>query len=100
MAGDGSAIAFLGHVFDNDNTRHVYRYFPATDAVAVLDPSSRLLSYPNRITAKDFEGWVQERALYMPATADPRSARLVEIHDPRDPPNRHSVLFAPVGTSA
>jgi hypothetical protein len=68
--------------------------------VTVLDPSSRLLSYPNRITAKDFEGWVQERSLYMPATADPRWARLVAIHDPGEPPNQHAVLVAPVGKGA
>jgi hypothetical protein len=68
--------------------------------ITMLDPSSRLLSYPNRITANDFAGWVQERSLYMPATADPHWARLVEMHDPGEPPNRHAVLVAPVGKGA
>jgi hypothetical protein len=68
--------------------------------VTVLDPSSRLLTYPNRITAKEFERWVQERALYMPATADPRWRRLLEMHDPGEPPNRHAVLVAPLGKGA
>jgi hypothetical protein len=68
--------------------------------VTVLDPSSRLLSHPNRITTSDFEGWVQERSLYMPATADPHWARLVEMHDPGEPPNQHAVLVAPVGKGA
>ena len=58
--------------------------------VTILAPSSRLLSYPNRITAKDFEGWVQERSLYMPATADPHWARLVAMNDPGEPPNQHA----------
>ena len=68
--------------------------------VRVLDPAARLLSYPNRITAKDFDGWVQERSLYMPATADPRWRRLLEMHDPDEPPNQHAVLVAPMGKGA
>jgi hypothetical protein len=68
--------------------------------VRVLDPASRVLTYPNRITAKDFAGWVQERSLYMPATADPRWRRLLEMHDPDEPPNEHAVLVAPVGKGA
>jgi hypothetical protein len=68
--------------------------------VRVLDPSSRLLSFPNRITAKDFSGWVQERATYMPATADPHYQRLLEMHDPGEPPNENAVLVAPLGKGA
>jgi hypothetical protein len=68
--------------------------------VTVLNPSSRLLAYPNRITQKDFEGWVQERSLYMPATADPHYARLVAMNDPGEPPNEHAVLVASVGKGA
>jgi len=68
--------------------------------VRVLDPLSRSLSFPNRITAQDFAGWVQERALYMPATADPRWRRLFEMHDPGEPPNEHAVLVAPMGKGA
>ncbi|HEU4720177.1 MAG TPA: PIG-L family deacetylase [Gemmatimonadaceae bacterium] len=68
--------------------------------VTVLDPTSRLLAYPNRITATDFERWVQERSLYMPATADPRWRRLLEMHDPGEPPNQHAVLVAPLGKGA
>jgi len=43
---------------------------------------------------------VQERSLYMPATADPRWARLVAMNDPGEPPNQHGVLVAPVGKGA
>ena len=68
--------------------------------VKVLDPSSRLLAFPNRITAADFEGWVQERALYMPTTADPHYRRLLEMHDPGEPPNENAVLVAPLGKGA
>ena len=39
-------------------------------AVRYVDPADPLLNNPNRITAADFEGWVQERGIYyadMPA---------------------------------
>ena len=35
-------------------------------------PTHPLLTTPNRITAADFEGWVQERGLYFAGTWDPR----------------------------
>ncbi len=35
-------------------------------AVTVLLPNNPLLKYPNAITASDLNGWVQDRALYMP----------------------------------
>ena len=65
--------------------------------VRILDPQARALRAPNRITAQDFEGWVQERALYMPRTFDERYVPLFEMHDPGEPPNRGAVLIAPVG---
>ncbi|HKH94189.1 MAG TPA: PIG-L family deacetylase [Gemmatimonadaceae bacterium] len=77
--------------------RTAQRVTEETAPVTVLDPSSRLLAYPNRITAQDFAGWVQERALYMPATADPRWRRLFEMHDPGEGSNEHAVLVAPLG---
>jgi hypothetical protein len=68
--------------------------------VRVLDPASRLLSYPNKITAQDFDGWLQERATYMPTTADPHYQRLLEMHDPGERPNENAVLVAPLGKGA
>jgi len=32
--------------------------------ITFIDPKSRLLNYPNKITDADFAGWVQERGLY------------------------------------
>jgi hypothetical protein len=68
--------------------------------VTVLDPGSRLLSFPNRITASDFTHWVQERATYMPTSADPHWQHLFEMHDPGEPPNQNAVLVAPIGKGA
>jgi LmbE family N-acetylglucosaminyl deacetylase len=69
-------------------------------AVTFLDPHARLLGFPNRITQKDFDGWVQERATYMPTTADPHWQRFFEMHDPGEPANQNAVLVAPIGKGA
>jgi hypothetical protein len=69
-------------------------------AVTVLDPGSRVLEYPNRIGSADFERWVQERATYMPTTADPHWQQMFEMHDPGEPANRNAVLVAPIGKGA
>jgi LmbE family N-acetylglucosaminyl deacetylase len=34
--------------------------------VTVLDPENRLFHYPNQIVASDWNGWVQERNIYLP----------------------------------
>jgi LmbE family N-acetylglucosaminyl deacetylase len=65
--------------------------------VRVIDSNARELRAPNRIDAADFDGWVQERALYMPRTFDPRYRALLETHDPGEPPSRGAILVAPLG---
>jgi hypothetical protein len=65
--------------------------------VTVVDAGSPLLAGPNRIGAADFDGWVQERSLYMPRTFDERYAAPLEMHDPGEPPNRGAILAAPLG---
>lgn len=65
--------------------------------VTVLDPSSRVFAAPNRITNADFDGWVQERALYMPRTFDPAYHALLAMNDSGEQPNRGAILVAPYG---
>jgi len=66
-------------------------------AVTVLDPSSRVFAFPNRITPADYEGWVQERALYMPRTFDPKYQPLLAMSDSGEQANRGGILVAPYG---
>lgn len=68
--------------------------------VKLLLPDHPLLERPNRITAADFDGWVQERALYFPAEWDARYEALLETADPGEPPERGGLLFARVGKGA
>jgi LmbE family N-acetylglucosaminyl deacetylase len=65
--------------------------------VTVLDPSSRAFAAPNRITQADYEGWVQERSLYMPRTFDASYHPLLAMNDPGEPPNKGAILLAPYG---
>ena len=67
-------------------------------AVRVIDPTSPLLSAPNRIVPDDWEGWVQERSLYMPRTHDARYRPVLSMNDSGEPPNDGAILVAPVGT--
>ncbi|RMH18796.1 MAG: hypothetical protein D6701_05790 [Gemmatimonadetes bacterium] len=71
-----------------------------TDESAVvrpLDPEAPLLTSPNRITAADFEGWVQERGLYFLSEWDERFTPLLEMADPGEEPVRGALVYAPVG---
>jgi len=65
--------------------------------VTVLDPKSKLLTFPNRLGDDDWKGWVQERALYMPSTVDPRYQTPLEMHDPGEKENRGAILMTPIG---
>jgi hypothetical protein len=65
--------------------------------VRILAPGSPVLTAPNRITERDFEGWVQDRTYYMPRTFDEHYAAMLSTNDPGEPPNNGAILVAPYG---
>ena len=65
--------------------------------VKILDPSNQIFHYPNEITAKDFDGWVQERGLYFMSQWDPQFTPLLESHDPGEPEQKGGLLLAHYG---
>ncbi len=65
--------------------------------VKILLPKHPALQQPNKITAKDFEGWVQERGLYFPAEADARYAKPFSMNDTGENPSDSSTLIADHG---
>lgn len=65
--------------------------------VTILKPEHRLLNYPNKITAKDFENWVQERGLYFPSVWDVRYETILSCHDPEEPAKVSGLLYAQYG---
>jgi hypothetical protein len=62
-------------------------------AVTMTAPDHPLLATPNRITARDFDGWVQERGLYFPE-ADARYDAPLSMHDTNEPPHTGSLIYA------
>jgi len=56
-----------------------------------------LLNYPNKITTKDFEGWVQERGLYFPSAWAPEYDALLSMNDAGEPARDGSLLVANYG---
>ena len=62
-----------------------------------MKPDHIALSTPNKITAKDFDGWVQERGLYFPNQWDPKFDALLATNDPGEEMTEGSLLVAKYG---
>ncbi|WP_457089030.1 PIG-L family deacetylase [Microvirga sp. P5_D2] len=65
--------------------------------VTVLKPDHPLLTYPNRIEAKDWQGWDKERGLYFAAEYDPAYEELLALNDPEEKPLKGSLISACIG---
>lgn len=65
--------------------------------VVLLNTSNPLLNYPNKITQKDFEGWVQERGLYFPNKWSKEFTPVLSMHDINESPKEGSLLVAKYG---
>ena len=65
--------------------------------VTILDPSGPVFDWPNKITAADFDGWVEERGSKWMTTWDERYKPLLECHDREQPPQRGGLMYAQYG---
>ncbi|MFC1601509.1 hypothetical protein ACFL34_04090 [Candidatus Sumerlaeota bacterium] len=65
--------------------------------IKILEPEHPLFKSPNRISSRDFEGWVQERGLYFWSEWDPRYRSLLSGHDPGEEPKLGGMLVAEYG---
>lgn len=65
--------------------------------VTFLNPQQPLLNTPNKITARDFDGWVQEQGLYYPSQWDPKYQTVISSHDPNETPKESAILVADYG---
>jgi LmbE family N-acetylglucosaminyl deacetylase len=63
-------------------------------AVSYLLPDQRILNAPNRITERDFAGWVQERGLYFASTWDSHYQAVLGMNDPGESALAGGILFA------
>jgi len=65
--------------------------------VNFLTPTHPALNYPNKITAKDFEGWVQERGIYFASDIDPKYTTILSMNDTGETAGDGSLLIANYG---
>jgi hypothetical protein len=65
--------------------------------VRILKADHPVLSRPNKITALDFNGWVQERGLYFPSKWDANFEAILSMNDTGEPAREGSLLVARYG---
>ncbi len=65
--------------------------------VQILAPNHPEFHYPNEITQKDFDGWVQERGLYFMDKWDDHFEPLLSCHDPNEPDQKGGLMIAKYG---
>lgn len=66
-------------------------------AIKILYPESPVLNFPNKITAADFEGWVQERSIYHAQNWDSHYTTLFAMHDEGEPDDEGSLIMTGYG---
>jgi len=65
--------------------------------VEILAPEDGVFHDPNQITARDFDGWVQERGLYFMDKWDEHFTPLLSCHDPGEDAQKGGLLRAQYG---
>lgn len=65
--------------------------------VNILVPDNPALNTPNKITQKDFEGWVQERSIYQAEKQDSNYVAPFGMHDAKEPETNGSLIIAKYG---
>jgi LmbE family N-acetylglucosaminyl deacetylase len=65
--------------------------------VEILAPEDSVFHYPNTITARDFDCWVQERGLYFMDKWEDHFTPLLSCHDPGEDAQKGGLLRAKYG---
>jgi LmbE family N-acetylglucosaminyl deacetylase len=65
--------------------------------VTFLAPDNPVLNSPNKITAADFAGWIQERGIYFPNQWDDHFTPILACSDPGEAPLKGGLLVASYG---
>jgi hypothetical protein len=71
-----------------------------TDQTAKVNfaiPEHPVLNYPNKITSKDFEGWIQERGIYFADQIDPHYQAPLSMADPGESQQKGSLIITDYG---
>ena len=65
--------------------------------VKFLLPAHPALNYPNKITQKDFEGWIQERSVYNAESIDSNYQRILSMKDAGEKDQDGSLVISNYG---
>jgi LmbE family N-acetylglucosaminyl deacetylase len=65
--------------------------------VDFLQPASSVLHFPNEITQKDFDGWIQERGIYFAQRFDSKYQAIFSMHDTGEPDQNGSLITTTFG---
>jgi LmbE family N-acetylglucosaminyl deacetylase len=68
-----------------------------TAKVNFLLPNHPALNYPNKITEKDFDGWIQERSIYNAEKIDSSYKKILSMKDPTETEQDGSLIVADYG---
>ncbi|ESU20245.1 putative LmbE-like protein [Flavobacterium enshiense DK69] len=68
-----------------------------TAKVTFLNPKHPVLNFPNKITEKDFECWIQEQGLYYPNKWAKEFTPILSSHDKNETPKDGGLLVAKYG---
>ena len=68
--------------------------------VSILVPNDPVLNWPNKITAADFDNWVEERGHGFMRQWDSHYVALTEMHDAGQDPQKGGLLYARYGKGA
>jgi len=68
-----------------------------TVEMRMLDPKHPVFNIPNKITAADFENWIQERGLYFANSWDDNYDAVLSANDRGEPPRNGGLLIAQYG---
>lgn len=67
------------------------------DSPVIADWAHPVLSKPNKIGAKDFDGWIQERGLYFATGISDQYSTPLEMQDPDETSSLGSLIYAKFG---
>lgn len=65
--------------------------------VIFTKPESKALNYPNKLTEKDFENWIQERGIYFAGSTDSRYEKPLSMKDTGEKETDGALLIANYG---
>ncbi|HMR92332.1 MAG TPA: PIG-L family deacetylase [Chitinophagaceae bacterium] len=63
-------------------------------AVSFINPQHPVLNYPNKISAADFDNWIQERSIYHAGARDKQYEPILSMGDANEPKDDGSLIIA------